>query len=294
MFSTGELWVYLGTFVALVAAGLGFPIPEEIPIVTAGAIAGQSLEPPEPQLSEVVALLSGDPALGFPAALPWGALAQRDLHLPDGINVRWWILLPICVLGVVLSDGLLYGMGRFCGVRLLNLPFMARLMPAAKRERIERNFHRYGIKILLFARMLPGIRAPIFITAGIMRLPLSRFLLADLIYAIPGVSLLFFLALWFTNSFKELVEHAEEQVIYYRHWVIVIAIVGVAVYFLIHFLRKPFATGDPQEFPLLGETVAKVGMHVTPASDGSISSEPTTADNRQKTEVRDQKSEVRR
>src|SRR5262249_11218360 len=153
---------------------------------------------PEPQLSEVVALLSGDPILGFPAALPWGALAQRDLSPPDGIIVRWWILLPICILGVVLSDGLLYGLGRFFGTRLLDLPFMARMMPAQKRQRIEQNFHRYGVKILLFARMLPGIRAPIFITAGIMRLPLQRFLLADGIYAIPGVSLLFFLAFWFT------------------------------------------------------------------------------------------------
>jgi len=254
--STGELWVYGGTFLLLVAAGLGFPIPEEIPIVTAGVMAGQNQAPPEPDLAQVTALLASNPAVGFPAALPWAALAQRDLHPSDGFIVRWWILLPICFLGVGLSDGLIYGLGRIFGTRLLNLPFMAKLMPAEKRDRIERNFHRYGIKILLFARLLPGIRAPIFITAGIMRLPLSRFILADSIYAIPGVSLLFFLAFWFTNSFKELVEHAEQQVIYYRHLAIMGVIVVVGIYLLIHFLKRPITTGDPKELPLIGETMA--------------------------------------
>ena len=42
--------------------------------------------------------------------------------------------------------------------------------------------------ILLFARILPGIRSPIFLTAGIMKLSWQRFLLADGIYAVPGVS----------------------------------------------------------------------------------------------------------
>jgi membrane protein DedA with SNARE-associated domain len=264
--STGELWTYLGTFIALLAAGMGVPIPEEIPIVTAGAIAGRCQPPPAPAPEMVVGLLAGNPGLPFPAGLPWGALLQRDLAPPQDIYVRWWILLPVCICGVVLSDGLLYGLGRIFGTRLLGLPFLARMMPPEKRERIERNFHRYGIKILLFARLLPGIRAPIFITAGIMRLPLSHFLLADGIYAIPGVSLLFFLAFWFTNSFQELVEHAEERVIHYRHLVIVVVSIVVAVYFLVHFFRKPIVTGDPKELPLFGE---KVAHEVAQENDGS-------------------------
>ena len=40
--------------------------------------------------------------------------------------------------------------------------------------------------------------------AGIMKLPLPKFILADGIYAIPGVSLLFFLAWWFGDQFRDL------------------------------------------------------------------------------------------
>src|SRR5262249_6769011 len=147
----------------------------------------------------------------------------------------------------------LYGIGRIFGRRLLEHRWMAHLVPVEKRERIEQNFHKYGIKILLFARFLPGIRMPIFVTAGIMRLPLNRFLLADGLYAIPGVTLLFTLAFWFTNSFKNLVLEAEAHI---KPILIIAVIVGVCVYMLFHFLRKPVPEGDPEEMPIIGPEIA--------------------------------------
>ena len=41
---------------------------------------------------------------------------------------------------------------------------------------------------------MPGIRTPVFLSAGIVRLPFRKFLLADVLYAIPGVNLIFWLA----------------------------------------------------------------------------------------------------
>jgi membrane protein DedA with SNARE-associated domain len=210
---------YLGVFAALVAAGVGFPMPEEIPIVTAGALAGHAAQEPDSAL-------------------------------------RWWILLPVCILGVVISDGLLYLVGRVFGLKVLEFPFVARLLPQERLQRIQRNFRRYGVLILLFARLLPGIRSPIFLTAGIMRLSWRRFLLADGLYAIPGVSLLFFLAYWFTDRFRDLVERAEEDISRVRSVIVLLAILAVGVYFLVRFLRRPVHTGDPQELPLIGEEVA--------------------------------------
>jgi membrane protein DedA with SNARE-associated domain len=210
---------YLGVFAALVAAGVGFPMPEEIPIVTAGALAGHAAQDP-------------------------------------GSPLRWWILLPVCILGVVISDGLLYLVGRVFGLSVLKFPFVARLLPQERLQRIQGNFRRYGVLILLFARFLPGIRSPIFLTAGIMRLSWRRFLLADGLYAIPGVSLLFFLAYWFTDQFRDLVERAEEDFSRVRPLLVLMGIVAVGVYFLVRFLRKPVHTGDPQELPLIGEEVA--------------------------------------
>jgi membrane protein DedA with SNARE-associated domain len=200
------------------------------------------------------------------------ALSSQDPHVEAPPRaLHWQIMLPVCILGVVISDGLLYGMGRIFGRRMLKLPFMARLLPSAKRERIEENFHKYGVLVLLFARFLPAIRSPIFIMAGVMRLPLTRFLIADGIYAIPGVSLLFFLAFWFGDQFRDLVMRAEGRVEKLRPLIILLLIAGVTGYLVSHFLRHPVATGDPrEEVPLVGDRVAETIEHPTKPEDKSV------------------------
>jgi membrane protein DedA with SNARE-associated domain len=222
-----DYWPLLTTFCLLVAAGIGFPMPEELPVVGAGIWVSQN-----------------------PNLEPWS-----------------WLALPTCILGVVISDGLLYTIGRMYGPRLFEYRWLSRLFPPEKRARIEANFHKYGVKILLFARLLPGIRSPIFITAGIMKLPLKRFLLADGIYAIPGVSLLFFLAFWFGQQFKDLVVSIEQEVVAYRPIIILAGLIVVGIYLVFHFLRKPVPTGDPKELPLIGQQVAATieGMSPSPA-----------------------------
>lgn len=234
---TGNLiWACVITFSLLVAAGIGFPIPEEFPIIGAGIWVG---------------------------------------HNADLGPIRW-LILPVCITGVVISDGLLYGMGRFFGSKLLEWRAIKRLLPPQKRERIESNFHKYGVLTLLFARFLPAIRSPIFITAGIMRLSFAKFVIADGIYALPGVSLLFFLSYWFGDSFKD---YLEAKVHAYRPLVILLAIAAVAGFLAYHFLRRPVASGDPEELPLLGSRVAaKIAPsnpisadQAAPSSDGPSS-----------------------
>jgi membrane protein DedA with SNARE-associated domain len=280
------LWIYLITLCALIAAGLGFPIPEELPIVGAGVAIGARTKEPEytDVIPEFTAVLDVAPPLAFPANLPWIGLSRNRYWVDhDGrtwlkmgmqvptppepqVPLRWWIMLPVLILGVVISDGLLYSVGRFWGPRLLEQRWMRRLVPPERRQRIEDNFHRYGVLVLLFARFLPTIRSPIYLMAGTMRLPFKRFVLADGIYAIPGVSLLFFLSVWLGDQFRDLVERAEKDLALARPILILIGIAAVGVYLLYHFWRHPVATGDPrQEIPVIGSQVAaKIDHHEKP------------------------------
>jgi membrane protein DedA with SNARE-associated domain len=350
--------IYLSIFSALVAAGVGFPIPEEVPIVTGGWLVGHAsgkhkilLVTKDFQLSDSIArfldedgrfevrLATTDLDAGMMVVDSRPDLIVLDVTAPEisgeqlcqrlrsdsaledmkilciigmaedsklerlkhaGVDqflykpftieqfidrvstllkieaapvpLRWWIMLPLCILGVVVSDGLLYGMGRLWGPRLLDSKWMRRLVPPERRRRIEGNFHEYGVLVLLFARFLPTIRSPIFIMAGTMRLPFTKFLLADGLYAIPGVSLLFFLAFWFGDQFRDLVFAAEGKVQALRPVLILLLIAGVAAYLFFHFVRHPVATGDPrEELPVIGEQVAKITSpetrqaHVVPA-----------------------------
>lgn len=228
------IWASVITFGLLVAAGIGFPIPEELPIIGAGI---------------------------------WAA------HNAD-LGPSRWLILPVCIAGVVISDGLLYGMGRFFGPKILEWRGIKRLLPPEKRQRIEGNFHKYGVLTLLFARFLPAIRSPIFITAGIMRLSFVKFLVADGIYAIPGVSLLFFLAFWFGDSFRDYVIGAEAKVHALRPLIILLIIAAVAGFLAYHFFRRPVATGDPEELPILGSRVA---AKIAPSDKTSVDQAPPSS-----------------
>ncbi len=211
---SAALWAYLGVFGTLLAAGLGLPIPEELPIVGAGVTVG--------------------------AADPAGPL-------------KWWIMLPVCIAGVVICDAFLYTIGRVWGQRLLHSGWVQRkVLTPDRRARIERNFHRYGIWILLGARMLPGIRGPIFLMAGINRLPIFKFLIADGLYAIPGVSLMFTLAYWFGDQFMAIFSKAEQV----RPIIVVCVIAAVGGFLVYYFLKHPVSTGDPQDVPIIGQQIA--------------------------------------
>ncbi len=208
-----QSWGYLGVFVGILATGLGFPMPEELPIV-----------------------------LG-------GALATHD-------EIKVWLMLPICIVGVIIGDSFLYLIGRFWGVKLVQLPFIRnKLLPPDRFASISENFQKYGVKILLFARLTPGIRAPIFLTAGITKLPITHFLFADGIYAIPGVSILFFLGYWFTDSIIDIVRQSSMV----KPIIILVVLVGVTVYLLYRFWRKPVITGNPTEMPpIVGPVTEKL------------------------------------
>ena len=249
MLSSVPISKYAGIAIVLIAAGFGFPIPEEIPIVTAGAMVGHDSQ------SEVEDDLNG--------ALGGGALAYLTPQ-PSGLT-RWWIMLPVCILSVVIGDATLYAIGRFGGTRLLNNAWVQRhVLPGERQIKITENFHKNGILILLGARLTPGIRSPVFLMAGILRMPWQKFLFADMLYAIPGVSILFGLAYVFTDAFVEAIKKAESHKPLVM--AIVFALVGGFVIYKV-FAARTTSTGDLRDIPDVARPVAAVTNAVEKAAE---------------------------
>jgi membrane protein DedA with SNARE-associated domain len=255
---SGGIWAYPAIFIALVAAGLGFPIPEEIPVVTGGALCAKaaSREPTDPPNWAAVLAVPGDvgdPIMSAAVAADW---AIRESAPQPRRHPIWWIMLPVCILGVVVCDAFLYGIGRAGGKRFLDRPWVQRyVVKPERREKIEQHFHKYGVRTLLGVRLLPGIRAPVFIIAGAVHLPLRRFLLADGIYAIPVVTVLFGLAYWFTDSVVRVVHNFERQIGSLKHYFVIGGIAALGCWLLYEFWKRWVVTGDPKEVPLIGKRV---------------------------------------
>ncbi len=153
-------FTYVGIFLMLLAASLGVPIPEEIPIVAAAV------------------------------------LSHEDL-------AQWWIALPVCILGVLSGDVVLYWSGRHWGERLLNWRVVRLVLNREREDRFKAAYRRHAGKTIVTVRHVMGLRAAAFLTAGIAHVPFWKFLVADGVAAALGVPVGFGLAYFFTDQLEE-------------------------------------------------------------------------------------------
>ncbi len=153
-------FTYVGIFLMLLAASLGVPIPEEIPIVAAAV------------------------------------LSHEDL-------ARWWIALPVCILGVLSGDVVLYWSGRYWGERLLNWRVVRLVLNREREDRFKAAYRRHAGKTIVTVRHVMGLRAAAFLTAGIAHVPFWKFLAADGVAAALGVPVGFGLVYFFTDQLEE-------------------------------------------------------------------------------------------
>ncbi len=125
---------------ALLAGGVGLPIPEELALISAGWLI----------------------ARGAPA----------------------WPMCIAAVLAVLAGDCVMYVAGRSARLGLVR-----RLVGERRIVRLEAVCARWGGKILLVARFVPGVRAALLVAAGAGRVPLARFLACDGVAALAGAAL---------------------------------------------------------------------------------------------------------
>lgn len=82
--------------------------------------------------------------------------------------------------GVLIGDGIVFTAGRMLGERVFSLPLVRRVMTPTRYAQVQSKFSRYGNWVVFTARFMPGLRTPIFLTAGATRqVSFLRFLLLD-------------------------------------------------------------------------------------------------------------------
>jgi membrane protein DedA with SNARE-associated domain len=122
-----------------------------------------------------------------------GVLSQQEV-------ARWWIALPVCILGALCGDVILYWSGRHWGNRVLNWRVVRCVLNPEREARLAQAYRRHAGKTVFTARHVMGLRAAAFLTAGIARVPFWRFLAADGTAAGLGIPISFGLAYWFADQ----------------------------------------------------------------------------------------------
>ncbi len=124
----------------------------------------------------VLALQAGLPMPAYPTLIVTGALASRG-----GYSMA--ALLATAVAASLIADILWYAAGRRIGGRVLQTLCRVSLSPDSCVRQTESIFTRWGAPSLMVAKFVPGFASVATAMAGVLRIPLWRFIPADAIGA---------------------------------------------------------------------------------------------------------------
>lgn len=71
--------------------------------------------------------------------------------------------------GVLVGDGIVFTTGRLLGQRIFKIPLLRRLVTPERYAKVQEKFTQHGRWVVFAARFMPGLRTPVFLTAGATR-----------------------------------------------------------------------------------------------------------------------------
>jgi membrane protein DedA with SNARE-associated domain len=198
--SYGPNLTYFGIVFFLVLTGAGLPVPEEVPIVAAGVLSSG----PDPFLNVYFAFAA-------------------------------------CLIGALLGDLLVYSIGRFLGTSFFRRhPHFAHLLHEEREKQMEDVIRKHGLKIFLVARFMVGVRAPLYLAAGVLRVSWRRFLIVDAFCATLVVSVVFWLSYRYGRVIGNLLRQSQITLTI----IVLVIAAGVLVAYLIHRRRSAGTTSE--------------------------------------------------
>lgn len=137
------------------------------------------------------------------------------------------VMFAVGMAGVLVGDGLMFMLGRWYGERILRFKLVSRLMPPKRYAQVQQKFDQYGNRVLFVARFLPGLRSPIFLTAGMSgKVSFWQWLLMDGFAALISVPIWVYLG----NYGAENRDWLMHQVHRFQHGLFVLLGLGLAFF----------------------------------------------------------------
>jgi len=175
-------------------------------------------------------------ACGFGLPLPEditlvaaGILAARNI-------IDFNSAVVLCMVGVLLGDGIVFGLGSRYGTRLRNTKFFSIIIPERRDAAVKAVLQKYGDKVIFMARFMPGLRTPIFFATGSYHVSFWKFLFLDGFAALISVPLWVYVGFLFGSNLEEL-----EKVVRKAQFGIYTALAFLIVLFIsAYFLKKRY------------------------------------------------------
>ncbi len=135
--------------------------------------------------------------------------------------------------GVLLTDLLLYFVGRKYGRMIVTHKRFHKIISPERLSLLEDKFSRRGILVILVGRHLVGLRAQILLAAGVMRMSLLKFLAADAFSASLTIALMVGAGYIGGNSLQII----KKDITRIEHVAIFLAVTFLALFLLLKYIR---------------------------------------------------------
>jgi len=136
--------------------------------------------------------------------------------------------------GLLVTDFSLYLIGKKYGRRLFEHKTFQKLLTPDRFKRIEEKFKQWGIWVILLGRHIFGLRAQIFLAAGVVRMSPLKFLLADGLSAMVTMILMMGIGYVGGNSVQVL----QKDISKVEHFAFLAFVLLVVAWVIVRFLKS--------------------------------------------------------
>jgi membrane protein DedA with SNARE-associated domain len=186
----------------LLLCGMGLPMPEDIILVTGGALTW--------------------------LAAPIDPMTIAGMLSSPGL----WAMIGTGIFGCLAGDAILFFAGRRFGARISEVPLLRKLLSPKKQRRVEHLTRRYGRRVVFLARFMPGLRSPTFFMTGHAGVSFLTFLFYDGLAALISVPVWVCVGFYFGDDLRIAAQTAGRfsQYLVGAVLFIIVAMVGRALY----------------------------------------------------------------
>ena len=165
---------------------------------------------------------------GFGLPVPEDIILVAAGFLSGGKTKELFGTMALMYGGIMLGDGTIYFIGRLLGVRLFRF-----FVGEERREKVQSYFKKYGAWVIFVARFLPGLRTPIFFTAGSLHFSWIKFFFMDGLAALISAPFFVYLGHWASIKYSDDIEALEKAMgrtqIYILLGAFVAALIAIAL-----------------------------------------------------------------
>jgi membrane protein DedA with SNARE-associated domain len=155
-----------------------------------------------------------------------------------------WMMIGAALIGVVVGDSIIFFLGHKYGRKITKKGIFHRLLPDDRLDAVKSKFHARGNKLIFAARFMPGLRAPIFFSAGTLHLPYRVFLFYDGLAALLSVPAIIGAVYYFGDHLEQVVRYIQTA----QHGILGVIIVMILLMAAKWYISHRKANGAPTSF----------------------------------------------